>query len=454
MSAPETDRAALAAALSEALAAGTREAFEQLLTDDVRWGGEHGGDGCSGRAEAGVHYAGLLAAGNTVSITQISEAGGTSSQLLTARVQVTSPDTTRLPSVLTVRLTVRDGLIADILELDPPPSIELLYFDGCPHYEQFLPHLQQLLNDHQISAPIQLIRIESDDDAQRLRFLGSPSLRINGHDVDPTAAGRDTYGMQCRLYATPEGTTGTPPDQWILHALVADPTHEAAVHAVRTGDLPALRRLLEAHPDLATARLAGHGGRTLLHTATDWPGHFPNVAAAIAALIHAGADPNTGCLGPHAETPLHWAASSDDVEAIDALLAGGADINAPGAVIGDGTPLAAATAFGQWAAARRLLERGARTTLWEAAALGLLRQVEQHLATDEPTAQDITSSFWGACHGCQLDTAALLLEHGADINWIGWDGLTPLDAARRSQAPPHVTAWLEHNGAKPATHKG
>src|SRR5258707_490715 len=76
--------------------------------------------------------------------------------------------------------------------------------------------------------------------------------------------------------------------------------------------------------------------------------------------------------GAHTETPLHWAASCDDVAALDALLEHGADIEAPGAVIGGGTPLADAVAFGQWQAARRLVERGARTTLWQAAALGLM----------------------------------------------------------------------------------
>lgn len=63
-------------------------------------------------------------------------------------------------------------------------------------------------------------------------------------------------------------------------------------------------------------------------------------------------------------TPLHWAESSDDVAVLDALLDAGADIEGAGAVIGDGTPLADAVAFGQWNAARRLIERGAQTTLW------------------------------------------------------------------------------------------
>ena len=79
--------------------------------------------------------------------------------------------------------------------------------------------------------------------------------------------------------------------------------------------------------------------RTLLHVATDWPGHFPNGAATIAALVEAGADVNARFTGPHTETPLHWAASSDDVAVLDALLDAGANIESPGAVIGGGTSL-------------------------------------------------------------------------------------------------------------------
>ena len=65
--------------------------------------------------------------------------------------------------------------------------------------------------------------------------------------------------------------------------------------------------------------------------------------------------------GPHRETPLHWAASNDDVAALDALIDAGADLEADGAVIAGGTPLDDAVAFGPWRAARRLAERGAST---------------------------------------------------------------------------------------------
>ena len=63
----------------------------------------------------------------------------------------------------------------------------------------------------------------------------------------------------------------------------------------------------------------------------DWPGGRPNRLELIRALVEAGADVNARFEGgPHTETPLHWAASSDDVEAIDLLLDLGADIEARG----------------------------------------------------------------------------------------------------------------------------
>jgi ankyrin repeat protein len=114
--------------------------------------------------------------------------------------------------------------------------------------------------------------------------------------------------------------------------------------------------------------------------------------------------------------------------------------------------LADATAFGQWQAARRLVDRGAAVTLWEASALGLLPLVRRHLAAS-PAGDDITGSFWGACHGGQLEAAVLLLDSGADLNWVGWDNLTPLDVARRSGALD-VVEWLGSQGARSADELG
>jgi hypothetical protein len=97
--------------------------------------------------------------------------------------------------------------------------VELLYFDGCPNHEAMLPHLRELLADAAVDAEIELVRVEDPAAAERERFLGSPSVRVDGEDIDPTAAQRTDYGLQCRLFATSEGLRGVPPDEWLLAAL-------------------------------------------------------------------------------------------------------------------------------------------------------------------------------------------------------------------------------------------
>jgi hypothetical protein len=242
----------------------------------------------------------------------------------------------------------------------------------------------------------------------------------------------------------------------MLNISEKEPLGVELVEAIQRGDVAWLRLRLGERPELATAFIRKAGGcggagelRSLLHVATDWPGHFPNGPATVAALIEAGADVNARFTGFHTETPLHWAASTDDVAVLDVLLDKGADMEASGGVIGGGTPLADAAAFGQWKAARRLVERGACTTLWQAAALGLMGRVEECFTAAPPSPAEVTNAFWSACHGGQRSSAEFLFARGADVNWVAYDGLTPLDAARRSGAE-ELVAWLQGLGARSA----
>jgi hypothetical protein len=98
-------------------------------------------------------------------------------------------------------------------------TIELLYFDGCPNHEALLPRLREIMADSDIPDQVELRLIGDDDAAQRERFLGSPTVRVDGHDIEPGAELRTDFGMKCRLYRTASGLTGQPPEEWLRAAL-------------------------------------------------------------------------------------------------------------------------------------------------------------------------------------------------------------------------------------------
>lgn len=227
-----------------------------------------------------------------------------------------------------------------------------------------------------------------------------------------------------------------------------DPLAVVVGESIHGGDLVSLGALLDENPKLASARIVGCKGtwRTPLHIAADWPGYFPDAPAAVALLAASGADPNAGTGGDRPETPLHWAASSDDFDVAVALIDAGANLDMPGGSIG--TPLDNAIGYGCWHVARLLVERGAPVDkLWHASALGILARVEELLAG--AATDDLTEAFWQACHGGQRRAAQLLVARGADINSMpGYSDKTALDVARGPDTRRELlAAWLRDRGA-------
>lgn len=229
------------------------------------------------------------------------------------------------------------------------------------------------------------------------------------------------------------------------------PVAVAAVEAVRAGDATALEHILASTAALARGPVPGFAGRTLLHIATDWPGHWPNGPEIVRLLIAHGADPNQrGGDSSNDETPLHWAASSDDADVAAALIDGGADLETPDGSIG--TPMDNAIGYACWHVAELLAARGARIeALWHAAALGRLDVLEEQLAT-EPDSEQISQAFWHACAASQRRTAERLLAAGADLTWTpDYAEGTPLDAANgRSARQDIMINWLKDQGARSA----
>lgn len=99
-------------------------------------------------------------------------------------------------------------------------TIEVLYFDGCPSHEALLPRLREIVSVLDADADIELRAIETLDQAEQQRFLGSPTVRIDGEDIERAAVERTDFGLKCRLYSSPDGGQGgVPPDDWISAAI-------------------------------------------------------------------------------------------------------------------------------------------------------------------------------------------------------------------------------------------
>ena len=108
-------------------------------------------------------------------------------------------------------------------------KVELLYFEGCPHHVQAKELLQKVLDDQGIADPITPVLVDSPERAQETRFLGSPTIHIDGRDMETAAASRTDYGFSCRVYNVDAAKSGTP-------------SVEMLREAVRTGQQQASKR--------------------------------------------------------------------------------------------------------------------------------------------------------------------------------------------------------------------
>ena len=104
----------------------------------------------------------------------------------------------------------------------PIVKMEILYFGGCPTYLEAEKTLQEVLaREDDAGAEIALVAVNTDEEAQKLRFPGSPTIRVDGEDLFP-APDRAEYALGCRMYATPEGLRGFPTAEMLEEALTAN----------------------------------------------------------------------------------------------------------------------------------------------------------------------------------------------------------------------------------------
>ena len=93
-------------------------------------------------------------------------------------------------------------------------------FEGCPNAATALQLVRELAGELDIDADVRELRVESSEEAGRLRFLGSPTIRVEGKDVEPGADERREYVLACRVYRTTGGLVGVPDRACVREALV------------------------------------------------------------------------------------------------------------------------------------------------------------------------------------------------------------------------------------------
>ena len=99
------------------------------------------------------------------------------------------------------------------------PLVEILYFDGCPNHEPAVALVERIDRELGTGADVRLVNVPDRAAANRLRFLGSPTIRVDGVDVDPLVEQRSDYALSCRIFTTEHGPAGQPEERWVRDAL-------------------------------------------------------------------------------------------------------------------------------------------------------------------------------------------------------------------------------------------
>ena len=98
-------------------------------------------------------------------------------------------------------------------------TVEVLYFEGCPNHEPAVERVREVLRAEGIVDDVKEVEVPDTETAERLKFLGSPTIRVNGVDVEPGALASESFGLVCRTYRDGCCQSGVPSAELIREAL-------------------------------------------------------------------------------------------------------------------------------------------------------------------------------------------------------------------------------------------
>jgi len=100
-------------------------------------------------------------------------------------------------------------------------TVEILYFIGCPNYQAARALVERVSSELGIDPEFRMVEVPDAETAERLSFLGSPTIRVDGNDVEPGADARAQFVLACRVYKLDSGISGQPDERWLRAALIS-----------------------------------------------------------------------------------------------------------------------------------------------------------------------------------------------------------------------------------------
>lgn len=99
-------------------------------------------------------------------------------------------------------------------------TIEILYFADCPGAEPSRALVLNMLEHEGLTATVEMVAINDPETARAGRFLGSPTVQVNGVDIEPARRADTSYALACRTYPAAQGRSGVPPAEMIRAAIL------------------------------------------------------------------------------------------------------------------------------------------------------------------------------------------------------------------------------------------
>lgn len=227
-----TPALALAAAIPAVITPANSENLIALLHDEVRWGGDEDTEQtCHNKSDVGHFLATVFESQERAAVIATTVVD----DRVLLELQLSGGDD---PGPLFLVLTVSGAKIVDIRPADdradglrklhPHPrepqrtQVEVLSVPECPNLARSLALVEHSALELSMPITVTMLTVSDADQAERHKFLGSPTVRIGGIDVEPSAARRTDYGVSCRVYSASTGLTGIPPAQWVHQSLLAN----------------------------------------------------------------------------------------------------------------------------------------------------------------------------------------------------------------------------------------